>query len=144
MANKEVCPSSKTGPRFFYGWWIVGAGFVVWLLSGGFIILGFTAFFEPITNEFGWSYVQVSVAAALRGVEVGLIAPFVGLIVDRWGPRKLMFGGFIICGFRNSANYHWFEHSGTDCHQHECKKKGVKRFELAEQKVSRRQDEKRP
>ncbi|MFC2006125.1 MFS transporter [Chloroflexota bacterium] len=84
--------------RVFYGWWVVGAGFLIWLLMGGFVIFGFTAFFEPIANEFGWSYAQISFAASLRGMESGILAPLLGLIVDRWGPRRLMFGGILILG----------------------------------------------
>jgi len=29
----------------------------------------------------------------LRGVETGLLAPFVGILVDRWGPRRIVFIG---------------------------------------------------
>jgi len=65
---------------------------------GGFIVFGFTAFFEPLANEFGWSYAQISFAASLRGMESGILAPLVGLIVDPWGPRRLMFGGILILG----------------------------------------------
>ncbi len=68
------------------------------LFCGGFISLGFTAFFEPIVNEFGWSYAQVSLATSFRGAEVGLIAPIIGLLVDRYGPRRLMFLGIVIIG----------------------------------------------
>ncbi len=57
-------------PKIFYGWWVVGACLLISLYAGGAIVLGFTAFFEPIANEFGWSYTQVSLAASLRGVEV--------------------------------------------------------------------------
>ncbi len=85
-------------PDIFYGWWIVSACFLISLYVGGVIVYGFTAFFEPIANEFGWSYTQVSLAASLRGVELGLLAPFAGLIVDRWGPRRLLFGGTILIG----------------------------------------------
>ena len=83
-------------PNIFYGWWIVGACFLISLYTGGAIVFGFTAFFEPIANEFGWSYTQISLAASLRGVELGLLAPIAGLLVDRWGPRRLIFAGSII------------------------------------------------
>ena len=82
----------------YYGWWVVVAAFLIQLYVGGIIILGFTAFFEPIANEFGWSYVQISLASSLRGLEVGLLAPLMGLLVDRWGPSKLLFAGAIITG----------------------------------------------
>ncbi len=82
----------------FYGWWVVGASFLIALYAGGVIFFGFTAFFEPIANEFGWSYAQISLAASLRGLEIGLLAPLMGLLVDRWGPRRLIFGGAILIG----------------------------------------------
>ncbi len=82
----------------FYGWWVLGACFLITLYTGGVIVLGFTAIFEPIANEFGWSYAQVSLGASLRGLEMGLLAPLMGLLVDRWGPRRLLFGGAIILG----------------------------------------------
>ncbi len=82
----------------FYGWWIVGAGFLINVFLAGVINFGFTALFEPIIDEFGWSYAQVSLAASLRGLEVGILAPVVGLLVDRIGPRKLIFGGAFLIG----------------------------------------------
>ena len=85
-------------PQVFYGWWIVVACFVIALYMAGVVFYGFTAIFEPIAEEFGWSYTQISIAASIRGLEVGLLAPVVGILVDRWGPRKLIFGGLLITG----------------------------------------------
>jgi MFS family permease len=64
----------------------------------GVIGFGFTALVEPLSDEFQWSYAQIALASSLRGVEVGLLAPIVGLFVDRWGPRRLMLGGAILTG----------------------------------------------
>jgi len=84
--------------RIFYGWWIVGALFFITAYASGVIFYGFTALLEPLINEFGWSYAQVSVAASLRGLETGLLVPLVGFLIDRFGPRKLIFTGAIIIG----------------------------------------------
>ncbi len=84
--------------RIFYGWWVIGACSLQGLLVAGFIVLGFTAFFEPIADEFGWSYAQISLAASLRGGEVGVLAPLMGLLVDRWGPRRILVAGTIFLG----------------------------------------------
>ncbi|MFC1869760.1 MFS transporter [Chloroflexota bacterium] len=81
--------------KVFYGWWVVGASFLIALYVGGVIFYGFTAIFKPIASEFGWSYTQISFAASLRGLETGLLSPFTGILVDRWGPRRLIFGGAI-------------------------------------------------
>ena len=83
----------------YYGWWIVLAGFTVAFYVAGTIFYGFTAFIEPLANEFGWSYTQISLAASLRGLEMGLLAPFVGMLVDRFGSRKLILSGILVLGF---------------------------------------------
>lgn len=49
--------------------------------------------FEPIADEMGWSYAQVSFASSLRGLESSLLAPVIGILVDRWGPRRIIFVG---------------------------------------------------
>lgn len=85
-------------PKIFYGWWIVGASLLITLYTGGIVYFGFTAVVEPIAEEFGWSYAQISLASSLRGLEVGLLAPFVGFLADRWGSRRLVFGGSILVG----------------------------------------------
>jgi len=82
----------------FYGWWIVIACFLIAFYFGG-IVYCFTAFFEPIVKEFGWSYTQVSIVFSLRGLEMGILAPFMGFLVDRFGPRKLTFSGVLVVGF---------------------------------------------
>jgi MFS family permease len=85
-----------TPPRIFYGWWIVAASVFIAMYVGGVVFYGFTAIFEPVAGDLGWSHTEVSFAASLRGLEVGLIAPVIGALVDRWGPRRLMFGGALV------------------------------------------------
>jgi OFA family oxalate/formate antiporter-like MFS transporter len=85
--------------KIFYGWWIVLACSLIGLYVAGTVNYGFTAFFEPIRKEFGWSYTQISLAASLRGLEMGIFAPLVGFLVDRFGARKLMLWGTTTVGF---------------------------------------------
>ena len=85
----------QKSPRVFYGWWIVSASFFTSLYVGGVVFYGFTAIFEPIADELGWSYTQISLAASLRGLEMGILAPIIGLLTDRWGPRRIVFGGVV-------------------------------------------------
>jgi sugar phosphate permease len=82
----------------FYGWWIVCACFFITLYVSSIIFYGFTALFEPLVREFGWSYTQISFASSLRGLEMGILAPLVGIFADRFGSRKLMFYGVIAVG----------------------------------------------
>ena len=79
--------------QLFYGWWVVLACFFIGLYISGITFYGFTAFIEPLKKEFGWSYAQISFAASLRGLEMGIFAPVIGFFIDRLGPRKV-----IVCG----------------------------------------------
>ena len=82
----------------FYGWWMVVACFAIAFYIGGALFYGFTAFFEPIVSEFGWSYTQVSLAFSLRGLEMGILAPVTGVLVDRFGSKRLILVGASIVG----------------------------------------------
>ncbi|MCX7981868.1 MAG: MFS transporter [Syntrophales bacterium] len=82
----------------FYGWWIVIACFFISLMVSGTVFYGFTAFFEPIVKDFQWSYTQVSLASSIRGMEMGLLAPLVGYLADRWGAKRILFAGMTILG----------------------------------------------
>jgi MFS family permease len=85
--------------KIFYGWWIVLACFLIGFYVGSVVFFGFTAFFEPIREEFGWSYTQISIAASLRGLEMGLFAPLIGYFADRFGSRKVSLCGVIAVGW---------------------------------------------
>ena len=90
--------SNRKRSGIFYGWYIVGASLFILLYVGGVVHFGFTAVFEPIVEDMHWSYAQISLASSLRGLEMGLLAPLVGFLVDQWGPRKLSFaGGILTC-----------------------------------------------
>ena len=83
--------------KIFYGWWLVAASVLIALYMAAVVSYGFTAFIEPMADELGWSYTKISIGASLRGLEGGLLAPFFGILIDHWGPRRLIFlGGIII------------------------------------------------
>lgn len=82
----------------FYGWWIVVASFFMFLICGGIIAYGFTTFFNPIAEEFGWSAAQISFAFSLRSIEFGIMAPLVGFLMDKVGVRKIIIFGMAVSG----------------------------------------------
>ncbi|MFC1870382.1 MFS transporter [Chloroflexota bacterium] len=88
----------KSKPRIFYGWWIVAASTVVRAMAGGFYAYGFSTFFMPLINEFGWSRTAVSGAISLSRLEGGLLGPAGGFLVDKFGPRKMMLSGITLMG----------------------------------------------
>ena len=48
-----------------YGWILVTACLMISAYYNGVVFLGFTAAFEPLAREFGWSYAQISFATSL-------------------------------------------------------------------------------
>ncbi len=82
----------------FYGWWIVAASFMLFTFVGGTAFYGFTAFFNPIVTEMGWTSAQTSLAFSLRSVEGGVIQPILGFLIDRLGTRKCIFTGILVTG----------------------------------------------
>jgi MFS family permease len=84
--------------KIFYGWWIVSAAATLFCFSGGAFLYGFTVFFNPIRNTFGWTAALTSVAFSLQRLEQGVLAPLVGFLVDRVGPRRLMLFGWGLVG----------------------------------------------
>ena len=84
--------------QVFYGWWVILACFILGIITGAFTFFGFTAFFDPLVKEFGWSYTQVSFALSLRGIEMSMLSPLVGFLVDRYGSRRLALLGVITVG----------------------------------------------
>ncbi len=84
--------------KIFYGWWIVLACLIINLYVSSILFFGFTAFIDPLINEFAWSYTQVSFAVSLRGMEMGIFAPLIGFLVDRHGARKLILAGVLAMG----------------------------------------------
>ena len=59
---------------------------------------GFQAFVPPILETFGWSRGVTGAAISLQRGESGLISPFVGVILDKYGPRKAMAFGVLLTG----------------------------------------------
>jgi MFS family permease len=59
---------------------------------------GFQAFFLPIVATFGWSQSATAAAVSLQRTESGLISPFVGTLLDKFGPRKIITFGVFVTG----------------------------------------------
>ncbi|MBU4001303.1 MAG: MFS transporter, partial [Proteobacteria bacterium] len=62
------------------------------------IFYSFTAFIDPMVKEFGWSYTQISLASSLRGLEMGIFAPIIGIYLDKYGSRMIMLVGMLVVG----------------------------------------------
>lgn len=83
----------------FYGWWIAFAGAGNNALLLGVTVFGFGVFIEPIREDLGWSLAALTVGFAIRSFQTGLLAPVVGILLDRIGPRRMSVAGVILVAF---------------------------------------------
>ena len=71
-------------------------------------------YLEPIANEFAWSRAQVASGMSLSAVISTLASPFFGILIDRWGTRRLALPGLVSTalviaafGFMSQSLLHW-------------------------------------
>ncbi|MBI4498365.1 MAG: MFS transporter [Chloroflexi bacterium] len=89
---------------FFYGWALVGLGFVTLAIVYG-LRFAFSAFFVAILDEFGWGRAETSLIFSLNVLVYGLCVPFAGALLDRFGPRvTLPLGVAVVCGATAAAS----------------------------------------
>jgi sugar phosphate permease len=94
MEKNEMISSSQTKRRpVYFGWYILAASVVLLSYQSVTFVYGFTAFITPIASTLGWTYAEISLATTIRGIQVGALDPFVGMVVDRWPARRLMILG---------------------------------------------------
>lgn len=80
---------------FYYGWIIVVLGF----LSLGFwlgIISSFSVFYATLLEEFDWLRAESAGVISTSQIAYTLTAPFVGALIHRFGPRKVVVPGILM------------------------------------------------
>lgn len=76
----------------------MAAGSVSQAYTSGTFWQGFGAFFDPIVEQFGWSRATTSAAISLQRTESGMVSPFVGYFIEKFGPKYVMIFGILLTG----------------------------------------------
>jgi sugar phosphate permease len=90
--------SGLADKRIFYGWWMVGAATGLQFLQAGLVTQAFGAYLAVLADEQGWSKTALSGAAALQQMEVALLGPVLGWLIDRFGPKVFVRAGVVVFG----------------------------------------------
>ena len=82
-------------PKVFYGWVIVGAAFVSHLLSYGVVTVAFGLFFPFMASALDLSRGLLATTGVTTRLAAAVLAPLIGPLIDRRGPRLVMAVGVI-------------------------------------------------
>ena len=98
--SQERIPASGLRPSqgIFYGWWLTGVSAFVMIIGTVPIFQGMTAWFVVLEREFGWNRAQLSLAFSLTRAEGTVMGPVAGYLVDKIGPRRMVFFGLPVMG----------------------------------------------
>ena len=92
-------PSDSGAPpgRFFYGWVVVGVAAFLGFLGTGFYSYSRGVFLPALAEELAdGSRFAIAMGFSVAGITSALIAPFLGQILDRHSPRRVMLVGVVV------------------------------------------------
>lgn len=99
-------------PRWFYGWTILAVAALAIFVSGPGQSHTFSVFVGPIGRELGISNASIASAYGLATVAAAFLLPFMGRLVDRYGPRRMTLVVVLLLGvaclaFAAATNVVW-------------------------------------
>jgi MFS family permease len=77
---------------------MVGLVSAIRVLGGGLHNYGFTVFFLPISQDLGLNRAETSLAFSLARAQGAIEGPFVGYLIDRFGPRPMILIATLLSG----------------------------------------------
>jgi MFS family permease len=85
-------PNERIAP---YAWLILVQSFVTTALVFG-VWFSFAVFFVVMVEDFHWSRGGAAIAFSFGNLMQAVLSPFVGLLTDRWGPRRIVVAGLVL------------------------------------------------
>jgi len=81
----------------YYGWVIVGVSLVSMAYWFG-VRSSFSVFYTALLDEFPWGRAEAAGVQSLALIVYTILAPLVGGLIDRYGPRRVVVPGILLLG----------------------------------------------
>lgn len=89
--NFQIPQNSEEGSLHYAGWGVLAAAFAGVMVSFAPIVpYTFSLFLDPLHAAFGWKREAMGGAFALAAITVALVSPFIGWLLDRFPPRRII------------------------------------------------------
>jgi predicted MFS family arabinose efflux permease len=99
LAKSELAtsqPANESSLRYA-GWVVVAAAFAGVMVSFAPIVpYTFSLFLNPLHAAFGWKREAIAGTFALAAITVALVSPGIGLLLDRFPPRRIILPSILI------------------------------------------------
>ena len=82
--------------NLFPGWWVLGAAVAVQILPAAFLMHAYSAYAVVMQPEFGWSTAIFATAFSAQQAASGLLGPFQGWLLQRFGPQRIIRIGLVV------------------------------------------------
>ncbi len=80
----------------FYGWINTAILFTIYFVALGLVFYGFSAIFPAMIKTMGWKRGDAALAHTLNLLLMGLMTPFLAIMLNRFGSRKIMGVGLTV------------------------------------------------
>lgn len=87
---------NETGRKFFYGYWVVLVAFLCNFVWSGFAYYSFSLFVKSLETDFNWHRGEIMLGFSVFFLASGLISPFIGKLINRYGERKVILLGAVV------------------------------------------------
>src|SRR3954447_3453140 len=77
-------------------WLTLFTSFVVLTVAFGFGLFCWPAIYRPLTRIYGWNFATANAGGSIILLLIGVLSPVVGILVDRFQPKRVIMGGTII------------------------------------------------
>jgi predicted MFS family arabinose efflux permease len=90
-------PQANESSIHYAGWSVAGAAFVGVMTSFAPIVpYTFSLFLNPLHAAFGWQREAIGGTFALAAITVALVSPGIGVLLDRFAPRRIILPSILI------------------------------------------------
>ena len=79
-----------------YAWFIAGFACLALMISNGMTVSGLSVYDVEFIDNFGWNMGEIKFRDMITLMLTGLIAPFAGVLLDRYGVRRCMLVGWAV------------------------------------------------
>ena len=90
-------PADEEGSIRYQGWGVLAAAFTGVMVSFAPIVpYTFSLFLDPLHEAFGWKREAMGGAFALAAITVAIVSPLIGILLDRFPPRRIILPGILV------------------------------------------------